>query len=260
MIELLLSTVRQLLLFGAVLTPLEILAPARAGWPRPDLKLDLAWNLLGPMMQKLPALLMLTTLGAVVEAAVPRAIPEAARALPFLAQFALIFVLSELLGYALHRLAHEIPWLWRLHAIHHSSERLDWWSAARQHPLESALMLGAANLPALALGFDTRAILGFIFAQKLYTAAVHLNADIGYGPLEGLLVSPRFHHTHHAATLKPGNFAHTLAILDRIFGTWQPATRLPERYGLDEPVPETLVGQILHPFRNFVFTGTATPR
>lgn len=247
--ELLLATVRQLLLFGAILAPLEILFPARPGRSLAERRTDLAWNLLGPALQKLPVAAALSAMAAGVGLIRPDALQPAIDALPFGVQLALVFLLSEILGYALHRAAHASPWLWRLHAVHHSSERLDWWCAARQHPVESALMLAASNLPALALGFDTRAILGFILAQKLYTAFVHANIDLGYGPLEGVLVSPRFHHTHHALTDSPGNYAHTLALLDRWLGTWQPAARNPERYGLDEPMPEGLIGQLLAPFR-----------
>ncbi|MBS0499282.1 MAG: sterol desaturase family protein, partial [Proteobacteria bacterium] len=39
---------------------------------------------------------------------------------PLWAQWALTFLLMEALAYALHRLSHGVPWLWRLHAVHHS--------------------------------------------------------------------------------------------------------------------------------------------
>ena len=31
---------------------------------------------------------------------------------------------------------HEVPWLWRFHATHHSAPRLYWLNAGRFHPLD----------------------------------------------------------------------------------------------------------------------------
>jgi sterol desaturase/sphingolipid hydroxylase (fatty acid hydroxylase superfamily) len=49
---------------------------------------------------------------------------------PRIAQGAELLVLSDLIGYWMHRLFHREP-LWKFHAIHHSSEELDWLSATR---------------------------------------------------------------------------------------------------------------------------------
>src|SRR6185436_12969888 len=35
------------------------------------------------------------------------------------------FVVTDLLAYWYHRLRHQVPLLWRLHQMHHSSERVD---------------------------------------------------------------------------------------------------------------------------------------
>ena len=50
---------------------------------------------------------------------------------PLLAQLPLAWVVVELFAYWPHRWLHEVPWLWRLHATHHSSERLYWLNATR---------------------------------------------------------------------------------------------------------------------------------
>jgi sterol desaturase/sphingolipid hydroxylase (fatty acid hydroxylase superfamily) len=31
-----------------------------------------------------------------------------------------------------------VPFLWRFHAVHHSTEQMDWVAAGRLHPLDSA--------------------------------------------------------------------------------------------------------------------------
>ncbi len=48
-------------------------------------------------------------------------------------------IVSEFGSYWAHRLMHERPLLWRLHAVHHSAERLYWLNAGRFHPLDTAM-------------------------------------------------------------------------------------------------------------------------
>src|SRR5512134_594611 len=55
---------------------------------------------------------------------------------PLVAQLGLSWVVVEGFAYWPHRWLHEWPWLWRLHATHHSPERLYWLNATRAHPLE----------------------------------------------------------------------------------------------------------------------------
>ena len=66
-----------------------------------------------------------------------------ARAETLLAQLPLALVVAELVEYSFHRLMHEVPWLWRFHATHHSAPRLYWLNAARFHPID--LFLVGAN-------------------------------------------------------------------------------------------------------------------
>ena len=60
--------------------------------------------------------------------------------LPIVVRLLLGLMLFELCGYAYHRLAHRVPALWRLHAVHHSAPTLDWLASFRQHPLEIGLV------------------------------------------------------------------------------------------------------------------------
>jgi sterol desaturase/sphingolipid hydroxylase (fatty acid hydroxylase superfamily) len=237
---------RQLLLFVALLVPLEILFPARRE-QRPLRRgslTDLLHFTLDPFLVAAGGTLLLAVLAALLE----RVIPGRAflRAQPFSLQLAEIIVISELGGYFIHRLSHAVPALWRFHAVHHSNTELDFLAAHRQHPIEAIWLLGVANLPVLALGFDPDAIVGFILAQKLYTAFLHANVRIGYGRFTLLLASPQFHHWHHDVEAH-GNFASALPILDRLFGTYSLPDGFPVAYGCDAPVPTGWLGQLLHP-------------
>lgn len=54
-------------------------------------------------------------------------------------QFMEAFLIANLGGYLGHRLSHEIPFLWRFHAVHHSIAEMDWLAAARVHPLDQVV-------------------------------------------------------------------------------------------------------------------------
>ena len=74
---------------------------------------------------------------------------------------------------------------------------------------------------------------------------------IGFGPLRWLVVSPIYHHWHHA--LEPEaidkNFAVQLAFIDRLFGAlYLPEGKIPQKYGTDTSVPDTYLGQLAVPF------------
>ena len=48
----------------------------------------------------------------------------------------LIVLVADLVQYFTHRAYHEVPLLWRLHAVHHSVKSMDWMAGSRQHILE----------------------------------------------------------------------------------------------------------------------------
>ena len=59
---------------------------------------------------------------------------------PLWSQLLLVAAVFDIGLYAVHRVSHAVPWLWRLHAPHHSAERLYWLNGERRHPLHAALM------------------------------------------------------------------------------------------------------------------------
>jgi hypothetical protein len=67
-----------------------------------------------------------------------------------------IYLLVDFMDYWLHRLFHTGVW-WPFHAVHHSSEDLDWLSAVRVHPVNEAVNKLAPAVPLLLLGFRTAA-------------------------------------------------------------------------------------------------------
>jgi sterol desaturase/sphingolipid hydroxylase (fatty acid hydroxylase superfamily) len=216
--------VRPLLFTGLsalAIAPLERLLPAHAprtrGWA-----IDLAFATAGQVVVRFALVIGLGSLFAALDVyaldAAALAVGPAwlTRGLHVL----LGVLLFELGGYVYHRLAHTLPWLWRLHAVHHSSETMDWLASFRQHPLEIVLMTLVQNAPLVLLGIPLGSHALVLVLLKLNTVFVHANLRVHAGRLGHLVATPAFHHRHHARSGPTRNFAGLFPWLDRVFGTF----------------------------------------
>lgn len=171
--------------------------------------------------------------------------------LPAGTQAALVFVCGDFLGYWQHRFFHGRQ-LWPFHAVHHSSEELDWLSSVRLHPINDVGSRIFQAVPILAMGFDPRVVAIYAPAATFYAILLHANLSWDYGPFRYLIASPRFHRWHHtkAAEGQDKNFAGFFPFWDLLFGTFfMPKGRQPTVFGVDDPVPGGLLGQLVYPFR-----------
>ncbi|WP_245520682.1 MULTISPECIES: sterol desaturase family protein [unclassified Mesorhizobium] len=171
-----------------------------------------------------------------------------------------IIVLTDLGVYAAHRTFHAVPILWRFHAIHHSVEEMDCLAAFHVHPVDQIVTKATALLPVFLLGFSGEAIALYSVIYMGHTMLVHSNTKIGFGPLTWLIAGPQFHHWHHAGerAAYDRNFAGQLALIDLVFGTYRvPTASMPAKYGVDDPIPSNIFGQIGYPLvpRKAVTTG-----
>jgi lathosterol oxidase len=175
------------------------------------------------------------------------------RALPLPLQFLAVLALADFTQYWVHRSFHQLSSLWRLHAVHHSSSAMDWLAGSRMHPLD-ALVTRAAVMTVLVLaGAAPAAVAIYLAFVSFHAVFIHANFGAGLRWLDQVLVTPRYHHFHHAAEAAAidKNFAVHLPLLDRIFGTqFLPEARWPEGYGLAHGgMAQTYLAQILGPFR-----------
>jgi sterol desaturase/sphingolipid hydroxylase (fatty acid hydroxylase superfamily) len=159
--------------------------------------------------------------------------------------------LFDLAIYWTHRWYHEVPFLWRFHAIHHSTEHLDWVSGFRNHPLDGTLIAPAFAF-LVAAGFSAE-FTGVLAVVQLVTGIfLHANVRWRWRWLHRIIITPEFHHWHHAN--EPGainsNYSVFLPAWDLLFGTYfMPKDRRPSRYGVREPIPVGMLGQLWHPLR-----------
>lgn len=180
-------------------------------------------------------------------AAVPDSVIGTIRGLPVWAQAIGAIAVADVGFYFAHRLLHAVPFLWRFHAIHHSIEELDWLAAHRVHPLDQIFVASCSLVPVFAMGFSGLAVSIMGFVYMLQSHLVHSNVRIGFGPFRWLVASPLYHHWHHAHGDRQVNFAAHLTCLDWIFGTLHLPERMPERLGIDDPVPTDYLRQLAYP-------------
>jgi lathosterol oxidase len=167
-------------------------------------------------------------------------------------QFLALVLIVDLIQYWVHRLFHIIPWLWRFHAIHHSTEVLDWMSGNRQHIVDAAVTRSLVYIPAFALGFSELPMILYVVLVSVQSVFIHANVNFRFGPLRYLIATPQFHHWHHGVEREAidKNFAIHLPLLDLLFGTFHlPGERWPKGYGVHpNDVPDSYLAQWVYPF------------
>lgn len=172
--------------------------------------------------------------------------------LPLWAQALIFLVASDFLLYWFHRLYHGRQ-MWKYHAVHHSSEELDWISAARFHPVNILLGTVIVDAALLLAGISPNIMLWVGPFTTAHSAFVHANLNWTFGPLKYVIATPVFHRWHHTAADRGGssNFAGTFPVIDLIFGTfYMPEKQLPDAYGIDDKnFPASFGAQIVYPFR-----------
>ncbi|KRA33736.1 fatty acid hydroxylase [Rhodanobacter sp. Root627] len=179
---------------------------------------------------------------------------QAVQHIPFLPQLLLCVLVADLAQYWTHRAYHEVPFLWRFHAVHHSVKTMDWLAGSRQHMLELIFTRVCVLAPLYILGFSEAAMNGYILIVGFQAVFNHANVHLPWGPLKYLLVTPDFHHWHHASDDEAidRNYAAHYAFLDYLFGTAvKSKNKFPERYGVvGDYMPEGFVKQQMFPFRS----------
>ncbi len=172
--------------------------------------------------------------------------------LPFPVALLLIVLVADLIQYWVHRMYHQIPTLWRFHAVHHSTTTLDWLSGSRQHLLELCLTRTLLLAPFIVLGFAPAVVNTFIVIGGLQAVFNHSNINARLGWLRFIVVTPNFHHWHHSRqpVAINRNYAAHFSFLDYLFHTAIQTDDLwPTQYGLrNEEFPSGMVQQFVFPF------------
>ena len=157
---------------------------------------------------------------------------------PLALQLIPALLLAELFEYTCHRAMHEVPWLWRIHAPHHSATRLYWFNALRFHPLDTLLVGPGKLIPLVALGAGEQLLALVIVFAAVHGSCQHANIPCRIGPLNWVFSMAELHRWHHSpiAAEANHNYGGNLIVWDIVFGTrWLPEGREPPvRTGIEE--------------------------
>jgi sterol desaturase/sphingolipid hydroxylase (fatty acid hydroxylase superfamily) len=240
---------------GLMFAPIERFLPHRPEQRlfRPEWREDLFYYLVSSMLVQLLTFLALAPSTYInAHSGGLASIRAAIAGQPWLLQFAEVALLTDLVQYWFHRAFHRIPFLWGFHAVHHSARNMDWLAGSRMHFVEIILLRSVTSLPLLTLGFAPSVAQAYILFIYIYASLVHANLRGDFDWIGRFVVTPRFHHWHHAieAEAVDKNFAVHFPLLDRLFGTFHlPPGAWPSGYGVPETVPKGYRAQFAYPFR-----------
>jgi len=237
-----------------VFVPIERMLAVRELSPlRPEWRTDLAYYFFSHVAVQFVLIAVTASTSAMDALVASPSLKAWVQSWPVWVQFGGAVLLADLFQAVLHRIYHRVPLLWRFHAVHHSSRHMDWLAGSRIHPVEVILTRSAVLLPLVLMGFSADAVNAYVILVGLQAVLAHANLNINFGWLEYLLVTPRYHHWHHArhADYVDTNYAIHLPLVDMLMGTFRrpPAGSWPEEYGVMklETVPRGIVAQTVMP-------------
>ena len=79
---------------------------------------------------------------------------------------------------------------------------MDWLAGSRQHIIELLITRTLVLAPIYVLGFSKEVIDAYIVIVGFQAVFNHANVSVRLGPLRYVIVTPNFHHWHHARTRK----------------------------------------------------------
>jgi sterol desaturase/sphingolipid hydroxylase (fatty acid hydroxylase superfamily) len=213
----------------AVFAPLEhffAVRPAKLfekGW-----SVNLGWYFFNSLVTTLILAPPAALIAWAVHAVLPASVTSAAAGLPMWARMIAAMVVGEIGFYWGHRWSHEIPLLWRFHAVHHSAVHINFLVNARGHPVDMIFtrlcgitLLFATGLASPVGPNPTLVPTLVLFIGSLWSFFIHANLRWRLGPFEEIIASPAFHHWHHTfEDHKDHNYSSMLPFVDRLFGTF----------------------------------------
>jgi lathosterol oxidase len=179
------------------------------------------------------------------------------QSLPFAIELFLAFLVTDLFQYAAHRFFHTHRYLWRFHAVHHSTQAMDWLAGSRTHFIDIFITRSFTFIPLYVCGFSSIVFNVYIFIIAIHAVFIHANTRINIGFLKYIVTTPQYHHWHHC--IEEEHYGHNFAVffpfIDKLFGTYYlPANIWPKGTGLNEAqFPKGFINQSIYPFKNNPF-------
>ena len=183
---------------------------------------------------------------------------------PLWAQVTLSLFVADGLDYWRHRLSHQLAWLWPLHALHHSVDRMNVMKSSRGHFLDMLFRNLAVYAPLALIGVPRDVLLAYAAAVTVFGPIAHTNVAVRLPSfLHRLVLTPQVHRIHHARplALSCSNYANVFPLWDILFGSFHHPNDVPGfEYGIeDDDTPGDFLGQTLDPFAKWRDLQTTSP-
>src|SRR4030095_13754821 len=241
-----------LLLMTLISSPIGALCPAypKQSTFRPEWLLDVVYFLSTHLPLQITSFLILLPATQLTGVLGNAGLQEAMGSLPWLVQFVLAVLVADLAEDWIHRALHGVPWVWRFHAIHHSSKSLDWIAGSRAHIVDDVLIRGLMLIPMMIV-FSQGIIVAYLLFVTIHATWEHTNFGPSIKWLEPYLIFPRFHHRAPQSPKESIDkiFAIHFPWIDKLFGTYYcpPEDMWPDTYGFaKQPIPGGLLGHTLY--------------
>ena len=137
------------------------------------------------------------------------------------------FTVLDLVIYGQHVVFHRVPWLWRLHRMHHADLDIDVSTGVRFHPVEILLSMLIKIATVALFGIPAGAVVAFEVALNATSMFNHSNVRMPQWldrVVRLMVVTPDMHRVHHSVVRREtdSNFGFNLPWWDRLFGTYRP--------------------------------------
>lgn len=141
-------------------------------------------------------------------------------------EWLLSMLLLDCLIYWQHRIFHLVPWLWRLHRVHHADQDIDITTGSRFHFIEIWLSMWIKIAAIIIIGISPIAVLLFEIILNASAMFNHSNVYLNLKAdtlLRKWIVTPDMHRVHHSVYPQEtnSNYGFCLSIWDRWFNSYK---------------------------------------
>ena len=243
-----------IVVLSAIFVPIELFLPKRESQTKfhEEWRTDLVYFAISHLLVQLTAVIIKTPAEFIFRDWGLNDVQSVVSGWPFLIQVFVAILVADLCQYTIHRAFHRLPYLWRVHSVHHSIWAVDWIAGSRLHLVDILITRSLSYIPLYALGFSMAAFYTYVAIVSIQAVAAHANTRLPFGYLKYLLVTPQYHHWHHTEDPKfyDRNFAIHLPLVDMLFGTYYlPGDQWRDSFGLaTTQFPKGYLRQLVYPF------------
>lgn len=174
---------------------------------------------------------------------------------PFWIQVVIALTIIDFFLFFVHWQSHKYNFLWRLHSIHHSSERLYFLNGEKRHAIHQILEGSPGIFVCLFVGTPQPVIVAALAVLAINLFMQHTNLNYKAGILRKFFCVAELHRWHHRSDYKDAqvNYGAWLTIWDHIFKTAYDSSKVSTELGQigiaeEKNFPKSYWKQFLYPF------------